>query len=201
MLSAGWKRGGSRGRLGCASAATGSVLRAVDAFLGVPESGVLATAWEEALYSGVAAQLAQLVGSEEHRAGSTKEDGKKARHLVRAAQRAGARHLGYISVVGADRVPQASGMERAMFGYFGSKLAAERIVANSGLPWTTLRATQFYDLALMTAQQMAKMPVIPVPATPAIVGVACAESYMVARLDSSRAKWLPSGSVKYAVMP
>jgi len=28
-----------------------------------------------------------------------------------------------------------------MFGYLGSKLAAERIVAGSGLPWTTLRAT------------------------------------------------------------
>ncbi len=30
-----------------------------------------------------------------------------------------------------------------MFGYFASKRAAERIVADSGLPWTTLRATQF----------------------------------------------------------
>jgi uncharacterized protein YbjT (DUF2867 family) len=51
-----------------------------------------------------------------------------------------------------------------MFGYFGSKLAAERVVADSGLPWTTLRATQFHDLLLMVAQQMAKLPVIPVPA-------------------------------------
>jgi uncharacterized protein YbjT (DUF2867 family) len=30
-----------------------------------------------------------------------------------------------------------------MFGYFASKRAAERIVEGSGLPWTTLRATQF----------------------------------------------------------
>jgi uncharacterized protein YbjT (DUF2867 family) len=50
-----------------------------------------------------------------------------------------------------------------MFGYFESKLAAEQAVADSGLPWTTLRATQFYDLIWMTAQQMAKLPVIPVP--------------------------------------
>ncbi len=99
-----------------------------------------------------------------HLAGSSKGDEVKARHLVRAASRAGARHLVYISVVGADRIPIASGIDRAMFGYFGSKFAAERIVADSGLPWTTLRATQFHDLTLMTAQQMAKMPVIPVPA-------------------------------------
>jgi uncharacterized protein YbjT (DUF2867 family) len=51
-----------------------------------------------------------------------------------------------------------------MFGYFGAKLAAERVVADSGLPWTTLRATQFHDLVLMTARQMARLPVIPVPA-------------------------------------
>jgi uncharacterized protein YbjT (DUF2867 family) len=47
---------------------------------------------------------------------------------------------------------------------FGSKLAAERVVADSGLPFTTLRATQFNDLFLTVAQQMGKLPVIPVPA-------------------------------------
>ena len=51
-----------------------------------------------------------------------------------------------------------------MFGYFASKLAAERIVADSGLPWTTLRATQFHESMLLLAQQMAKLPVIAVPA-------------------------------------
>ena len=99
-----------------------------------------------------------------HCAGSSKGDEDKARNLVRAASAAGARHLVYISVVGADRIPVVSGVDRAMFGYFGSKLAAERAVADSGLPWTTLRATQFHDLLLMTARQMAKLPVIPVPA-------------------------------------
>jgi uncharacterized protein YbjT (DUF2867 family) len=99
-----------------------------------------------------------------HCAGSAKGDEDKARHLVRAASQAGARHLVYISVVGAERIPVASGIDRAMFGYFASKLAAERVVADSGLPWTTLRATQFYDLILMVAQQMARLPLIPVPA-------------------------------------
>jgi uncharacterized protein YbjT (DUF2867 family) len=51
-----------------------------------------------------------------------------------------------------------------MFGYYASKLAAERVVSDSGLPWTTLRATQFHDLLLTVAQQMAKLPLIPLPA-------------------------------------
>ncbi len=99
-----------------------------------------------------------------HCAGSSKGDDEKTRNLVRAASRAGARHLVYISVIGADRIPVASGIDRAMFGYFESKLAAERVVAGSGLPWTTLRAAQFHDLVLTVARQMAKLPVIPVPA-------------------------------------
>src|ERR671936_2798307 len=99
-----------------------------------------------------------------HCAGSSKGDEDKALNLVRAASRGGARHLVYISVVGADRIPVVSGVDRALFGYFASKLAAERVVADSGLPWTTLRATQFHYLTLQVARQMAKLPVIPLPA-------------------------------------
>jgi uncharacterized protein YbjT (DUF2867 family) len=104
------------------------------------------------------------VGTIVHCAGSAKGDEDKARNLVRVASRAGAAHLVNISVVGADRIPVVSRVDRAMFGYFGSKLAAEQVVADSGLPWTTLRAAQFHDLILTVAQQMAKLPVIPVPA-------------------------------------
>jgi len=100
-----------------------------------------------------------------HCAGSAKADQVKAQHLVRAASAAGARHIVYISVVGADRIPMAGAIDRAMFGYFGSKFAAERVIAESGIPWTTLRATQFFDLTLLTAQAMAKLPVIPVPSS------------------------------------
>ena len=99
-----------------------------------------------------------------HCAGSATGDEVKARHLVRAASRAAARHVVYISVVGADRVPITGAIDRAMFGYFGSKHAAERAVADSGVPWTTLRATQFHDLTFATVRQMARLPVIPVPA-------------------------------------
>ena len=99
-----------------------------------------------------------------HCAGTSKGDDDKARHLVRAASRAGVRHLVHISVVGADRVPLAGGIDRAMFGYFGSKLAAERVVADAGLPWSTLRATQFHDLLFLVVRQLARLPVVPVPA-------------------------------------
>ena len=99
-----------------------------------------------------------------HCAGNAKGDDEATRNLVRAASRAGTKHLVYISVIGADRIPVVSAIDRAMFGYFGFKLAAEQIVADSGLPWTTLRAAQFHDLQLKVAQQMTKLPVIPVPA-------------------------------------
>lgn len=99
-----------------------------------------------------------------HCAGSARGDEDKARNLVREAVRAGAKHLVYISVVGAERVPVTSAVDRAMFGYFAAKRAAEVVVAGSGIPWTTLRASQFHELTLATVRQMAKLPVIPVPA-------------------------------------
>jgi uncharacterized protein YbjT (DUF2867 family) len=98
-----------------------------------------------------------------HCAGTAKGDGDKARHLLRAASAAGVRHLVFISVVGADRIPMAGAIDRAMFGYFGAKLDAELAVAGSSVPWTTLRATQFFDLTLSTAQGLSQLPVIPVP--------------------------------------
>jgi uncharacterized protein YbjT (DUF2867 family) len=99
-----------------------------------------------------------------HCAGSSKGDDETTTNLARAAARAGVRHLVYISVIGTDRIPVVSGIDRAMFGYFASKHAAEQVVADSGLPWTTLRAAQFHDLVLVVARAMAKLPVIPVPA-------------------------------------
>lgn len=90
-----------------------------------------------------------------HLAGSRKGDEDKAQNLVRAAAQAGAQHLVFISVVGAE--------VDHMFSYFTSKRAAEKVVADSGIPWTTLRATQFHQLMLTTAQGMAKLPVMPAP--------------------------------------
>jgi uncharacterized protein YbjT (DUF2867 family) len=99
-----------------------------------------------------------------HCAGTKKGDEDKARRLVQAASLAGTKHFVYISVVGADRIPISSGIDRAMFGYFESKLGAEQVVAGSGLPWTTLRSAQLYESMVMLVQQMVRLPVVPVPA-------------------------------------
>jgi uncharacterized protein YbjT (DUF2867 family) len=99
-----------------------------------------------------------------HLAGTAKGDEVKARHLVKAASRARVRHLVFISVVGADRIPVTSAVDRAMFGYFAAKRAAEQVIAGSGLAWTTLRATQLQESLLLTVRQLARLPVVPVPA-------------------------------------
>jgi uncharacterized protein YbjT (DUF2867 family) len=90
-----------------------------------------------------------------HCASNRKGDAQATRNLVRAAAQATPAHLVYISIVGIDRFPRA---------YFKSKLEAEGVIAGSGLPWTILRATQFYDLIYSGAARLAKLPVIPVPA-------------------------------------
>jgi uncharacterized protein YbjT (DUF2867 family) len=97
-----------------------------------------------------------------HCAGSAKGDEVKARTLIDAAKRAGIQHIVYISVVGAARTPMEGWIDRAMFGYFGAKHAAEQVIAESGIPWTTLRATQFHDLTYKTLDQLARMPVMPI---------------------------------------
>ncbi|HVX46497.1 MAG TPA: NAD(P)-binding oxidoreductase [Mycobacteriales bacterium] len=94
-----------------------------------------------------------------HCAGSAKGDEQKARTLVHAAKTAGVGHLVDISVVGADRIPVRSGIDRALFGYFAAQLGTERVIAESGIPWTTLRATQFHDFVLNAAQQATRLPV------------------------------------------
>jgi uncharacterized protein YbjT (DUF2867 family) len=89
-----------------------------------------------------------------HLAGSNKGDDKVARTLVTAARKAGVRHIVYISVIGTDTMP---------LGWFKTQLEAEKIIIDSGIPWTMLRAAQFHDIVLMMAQKMTKMPVVPVP--------------------------------------
>jgi len=97
--------------------------------------------------------------------GKIHQDTAQAQNLVRAAKRAGVRHLVSISVVGAERIPVKTGIDRSMFAYFASQRAKELVVAESGLPWTNLRATQFHDgFILAMVQGMSKLPVVPLPA-------------------------------------
>ncbi len=97
--------------------------------------------------------------------GKIKEDTAQAQNLVAAARRAGVRHLVDISVVGAERIPVRSALDRSMFAYFASQRAKELVIEQSGLPWTNLRATQFYDgFILVMVRAMSKMPIVPLPA-------------------------------------
>jgi len=103
------------------------------------------------------------VGTIVHCAGSNKGDDAGTQNLVNAAARVGRPHLLYISVVGAERMPVRSRTDRMMFRYFDMKRKAELAIEGSGLPWTTLRATQFHDLIFMVVEKLAKLPVVPVP--------------------------------------
>src|SRR3712207_6715103 len=51
-----------------------------------------------------------------------------------------------------------------MLGYFESTRAAEKVVEDKGLPWRTLRATQFHALILKVVRQMANLPALPASA-------------------------------------
>lgn len=89
-----------------------------------------------------------------HLAGSNKGDDVATANLMRAAANARVRHVVYISVIAADRVP---------IGYFKAKFGAEQAVARSGVPWTTLRAAQFHELLQIVLGKAEKLPAIPVP--------------------------------------
>ncbi len=71
-----------------------------------------------------------------HLATNRRSDARATRHLLQAARTAGVQHLVYLSIVGVDSVP---------LGYYRAKLVCEELVAESGVPFTILRATQFHD--------------------------------------------------------
>jgi uncharacterized protein YbjT (DUF2867 family) len=59
------------------------------------------------------------------------------RHLLAAELAAGVKHHVTLSVVGADRLPES--------GYLRAKVAQEQIVQTGSVPYTILRATQFFE--------------------------------------------------------
>jgi uncharacterized protein YbjT (DUF2867 family) len=77
------------------------------------------------------------------------------RRLLQAASRAGVSHVVFVSIVGVDRNPY--------YPYYRHKLEAERVVEHSGLPFTTLRATQFHEFALKQIRLLELGPVVLVP--------------------------------------
>jgi uncharacterized protein YbjT (DUF2867 family) len=61
------------------------------------------------------------------------------RNIFKAEKAAGIQHHIALSVVGTDRLQKS--------GYFQAKLAQETLVKNSGIPYTILRSTQFFEFA------------------------------------------------------
>ncbi|WP_030239357.1 SDR family oxidoreductase [Streptomyces sp. NRRL S-350] len=103
--------------------------------------------------AGIAAAMAGVDVVVDCATTQKKADLAAVRTLVARARDAGVRHLVYVSIVGIDRVPIA---------YYRTKLACERVVRESGLGWTVLRATQFHDLVLKVFDTSVKLPVFPV---------------------------------------
>ncbi|WNC92604.1 SDR family oxidoreductase [Paraburkholderia sp. FT54] len=59
------------------------------------------------------------------------------RNLHPAEAEAGVQHHVALSIVGADRTPEN--------GYFRAKVAQEKLIEASGIPFTIIRSTQFYE--------------------------------------------------------
>jgi uncharacterized protein YbjT (DUF2867 family) len=59
------------------------------------------------------------------------------RNLTAAAAKAGVRHYVAMSIVGADRLPDS--------GYLRAKVAQEEVVKGAAVPFTIVRATQFFE--------------------------------------------------------
>lgn len=78
------------------------------------------------------------------------------RRLVAAAAAAGVEHVLYVSIVGVDRIP---------YSYYQHNLAAEEHVAAGDVPWTTVRATQFFPFVAYLLSRVVRLPVWPLPAT------------------------------------
>jgi uncharacterized protein YbjT (DUF2867 family) len=59
------------------------------------------------------------------------------RNLLAAEAAAGVRHHVALSIVGTDRMPDS--------GYFRAKVAQEKLIEASGIPYTIIRSTQFLE--------------------------------------------------------
>jgi uncharacterized protein YbjT (DUF2867 family) len=89
--------------------------------------------------------------------GDPAADEEGTRRLAAAAGAGRVRHLVFVSIVGIDRIP---------LPYYARKLAAERVLAASGLPCSILRATQFHSFIdfLLRKAATALPLVMPLPA-------------------------------------
>lgn len=82
------------------------------------------------------------------------------RNLLAAEAAAGVRHHVALSIVGADRLPDS--------GYLRAKMAQERLIKASGIPYTIVRSTQFFEFMGPAADSFSDGKRLRVP--PALVG-------------------------------
>ena len=75
-------------------------------------------------------------------------------NLISAARAGSSPHITYISIVGCDQIPVP---------YYKAKRKAERLIEDSGLSWSILRATQFHDLLFQVLNACSKPPVAIIP--------------------------------------
>ena len=81
------------------------------------------------------------------------------RNLLAAEAAAGVRHHVALSIVGTDRLPDS--------GYLRAKMAQERLIKASGVPYTILRSTQFFEFMGRVADSFSDGKTVRVP--PALV--------------------------------
>jgi uncharacterized protein YbjT (DUF2867 family) len=81
-----------------------------------------------------------------------------ARTLLAAERQAGTRHHVVLSIVGADRAPDS--------GYMRAKVAQERLVEAGHVPYTIVRATQFFEFLAPIADAATKDGAVRLPAGP-----------------------------------
>jgi len=74
------------------------------------------------------------------------------RNLHAAEAAAGVRHHVAVSIVGTDRTPEN--------GYFRAKVAQEKLITASGIPYTIIRSTQFMEFLGAIAAEGAKGDIV-----------------------------------------
>ena len=72
------------------------------------------------------------------------------RNLLAAEKTAGVKHHVALSVVGTDRLTGSGA--GSLSGYFRAKMAQENLIKASGIPFTIVHATQFFEFAKGIAQ-------------------------------------------------
>src|SRR6266480_2891936 len=77
------------------------------------------------------------------------------RNLLPAEGAAGVRHHVALSIVGTDRTPDN--------GYFRAKVAQEKLIEKSGIPYTIIRSTQFLDFVGGIADSSADGNIVRLP--------------------------------------